>query len=109
MNVTQINHVNLIGQMSGEPKFYTLPNGAKVARFSISTQETLLDEDGNMKNIKNWHRVSAWGSWVSLIEKMGAAGQALAIEGKLTSRFYKTKAGEAKSVSEVEINDLIIL
>ena len=109
MKITQVNHVNLIGQMSGEPRFYTLPNGSKLVRFSLSTQETLLDEEGNIQNIKNWHRLCAWGSWVSLIEKMGAAGQALAVEGKLKSRYYKTKTGEAKSISEVEVNDLIIL
>lgn len=109
MRITQVNHVNLIGVMSSTPRFHTLPNGSRVARFSLSTQETFLDDEGNTKNVKSWHQISAWGSWVSLLEKMGESGKALAIEGKLRSRYYKTKAGEAKNITEVEVNDLVIL
>ncbi len=107
--VNQMNHVNLIGQMSSEPKVIYLENGKRVAKFSLATRETYLDEEGNTKNINNWHQITAWGKWVTILEKLGTKGQALAIEGKLRSRFFKTKTGERKSIMEVEINDLIIL
>ena len=109
MLVTQMNHVNLIGQMSSEPKVVILENGKRIAKFSLSTRETYLDEEGNTKHVNNWHRVTAWGKWVSVLEQLGAKGQALAIEGKLRSRFYQSKSGERQSVTEVEINDLVIL
>jgi single-strand DNA-binding protein len=95
--------------MSSTPRFQTLANGSRVARFSLSTQETFLDDEGNTKNVKSWHQISAWGSWVGLLEKIGESGKPLAIEGKLRSRFYKTKAGEAKNITEVEVNDLVML
>jgi single-strand DNA-binding protein len=95
--------------MSSEPKVIYLENGKRVAKFSLATRETYLDEEGNTKNINNWHQITAWGKWVTILEKLGTKGQALAIEGKLRSRFFKTKTGERKSIMEVEINDLIIL
>lgn len=107
--VRQMNHVNLIGQMTSEPQVVVLDNGRKIARFSMSTRETFLDDEGHTKQVNNWHRVTAWGKWVNILEQLGSKGQALAIEGKLRSRFYQSKSGQRQSVTEVEINDLIIL
>lgn len=109
MTITQMNHVNLIGQMSSDPKVVDLQNGKRIAKFSLSTRETFLDDEGNTKNVNNWHRVTAWGKWVPVLEQLGSKGQALAIEGRLRSRFFLTKTGERKSITEVEINDLVIL
>lgn len=103
-----MNHVNLIGKISSEPKVVLL-NGRKTAQFSMQTQENYLDAEGNVKSRKYWHRVSAWGNWASIVEEMGEKGIHLAVEGKLVSRFYKTAAGDRKLITEVEINDLVVL
>ena len=104
-----MNHVNLIGKMNSTPKFVELSNGRKIAQFTLTTKETFLDAEGNMKSKKQWHQLSAWGRWVQVLEELGTAGMGLAIEGKLTSRFYKNSSGERRVVSEVEVNDLVIL
>jgi len=108
MRVQQMNHVNLIGQMSSDPTFVEMEGGKKIARFSLSTKETYLDEEGNTKNLKNWHRVTAWGKWVPVLEQLGSKGQALAIEGRLRSRYYNSN-GQRQSFTEIEINDMVIL
>ncbi len=109
MTISQMNHVNLIGQMSSDPKVIELPNGKKAVRFSFSTRETFLDEEGNSKHEKSWHQITARGKWAKVLEEFGTKGQALAIEGKLRSRFFKSHSGENRNITEVEINDLVIL
>jgi single-strand DNA-binding protein len=104
-----MNHVNLIGKISSAPKVLELENGRKIAQFSLSTSEVYLDGDGNKKERKHWHRISAWGKWVSVLEKFGEKGLKLAIEGRLVSRFYKGKTGDRRFVVEVEVNDLILM
>jgi single-strand DNA-binding protein len=104
-----MNHVNLIGTISSDPRVVELQNGKKIAQFSMQTQETYLDKDGNVKKRSNWHRVAAWGNWVQVLEELGQKGVKLAVEGKLISRFYKSNSGEQKLVAEVEVNDLIFL
>ena len=94
--------------MTSKPRFYELPTGRKVAQFTISTKETYLDEDGNPKNQRHWHRISAWGRWTKVIEELGDIGMELAVEGKLTTRFYQ-RDGQRHFISEVEVNDLVIL
>lgn len=103
-----MNHVNLIGKVCSSPKIVELPNGRKIAQFTMSTKEMYLDETGKAKTKSNWHRLTAWGKWVRVLEELGQEGMALAVEGKLVTRFYQS-GGERKFVSEVEINDLIIL
>ena len=63
-----MTHVNLIGKISSEPKVTELTNGRKIAQFSISTQETYLDAEGNTKVRKQWHRISAWGRWIKVFQ-----------------------------------------
>lgn len=108
MNVQQMNHVNLIGQMVSDPKFMSNKEGQKIVKFSLSTKETYLDAEGNTKSHKNWHRITAWGKWVPVLEQLGSKGQALAIEGRIMSRFFNTN-GQRKSFTEIEINDMVIL
>lgn len=104
----KMNHVNLIGKMTSGPRFYELPDGKKIAQFTMSTSEVYLDAEGNSKRKKHWHRIAAWGKWAKVLEELGSVGIDLAIEGKLTTRFYD-KGGEKHFISEVEVNDLIIL
>lgn len=104
-----MNHVNLIGKMCSTPRFVELKNGRKIVQFTLSTKETFLDKEGNTKVKSQWHQLSAWGKWVKVLEELGTSGMNLAIEGRLVSRFYKNQTGEKKHISEVEVNDLIIL
>jgi single-strand DNA-binding protein len=67
-----------------------------------------FDATGKTKSRSNWHRLTAWGKWVKILEEMCQEGMDLAIEGKLVTRFYQNR-GERKFISEVEINDLVIL
>jgi single-strand DNA-binding protein len=103
-----MNHVNLIGKVCSTPRIVELSNGRKIAQFTMSTKEMYLDEHGDTKTRSNWHRLTAWGKWVRVLEELGKEGMDLAVEGKLVTRFYQNK-GEKKFISEVEINDLIIL
>lgn len=104
-----MNYVNLIGKMSSEPKYRELENGRTIASFTMSTKESYLDEQGNPRSKNHWHKLTAWGSWIPVIEEFAQPGLKVAIEGRLITRFFKDKTGRRSSISEVEVNDLIIL
>lgn len=104
-----MNYVNLIGKISSEPRVMNLENGRRMANFSLKTEENVLDKEGNFHKRSQWHRICAWGKWVSILEEFGEKGINLAVEGRLISRFYKDLKGNSRCVSEVEVNDLIVL
>lgn len=103
-----MNHVNLIGKMSSSPRFVELENGKKLARFTLSTQETYLDVEGKPKTRKQKHTLTAWGRWVQILEELSVVGSKIAVEGKLVNRFYHSN-GQRKQIAEVEVNDLILM
>jgi single-strand DNA-binding protein len=107
--IMHMNHVNLIGKISSEPKVVVLPGGRKVVNFSLATDEHYLDKEGNLQVKQDWHRLSAFGRWVHILEELCEKGISVAVEGRLVSRFYKTSSGERKMFSEIEVNDLIVL
>ena len=102
------NHVNLIGKISSKVQFYEHPSGRRVAQFTITTKETYLDENGNTKVKNHRHRIAAWGRWVKILEEYGYKNLQIALEGKLITRFY-IRNGERQFISEVEVNDLVIM
>ncbi len=103
-----MNHVNLIGKITSAPRFYDHSSGRRIAQFILATKEAYLDEDGATKVKRHWHRISAWGRWVRVLEEFGAIDLHVAIEGKLATRFYY-RDGEKQFISEVEVNDLVIM
>jgi single-strand DNA-binding protein len=103
-----MNYVNLIGKARSEAQFIEMDNGKRIAKFSMSTEESYLDEKGRLKSRDTWHTLTAWGRWVKILEQTEIKGTHLAIEGKIVSRFYKA-GGIPKIISEIEINDLTLL
>ena len=103
-----MNHVNLIGKMSSKPRIVELSNGRKIAQFTISTKEVYLDKSGEQKTRSNWHRLTAWGKFVGILENICFEGMEVAVEGKLKSRYFRSN-GHPTFVQEVEVNDLVIL
>jgi len=104
-----MNQVNLIGKISSQPQIMNLQNGRRIANFSLKTEEVYLDAKGETHKRNQWHRIAAWGKWVTILQEFGEKGTNLAVEGRLISRFYKTPDGHAQHITEVEVNDLILL
>jgi single-strand DNA-binding protein len=46
---------------------------------------------------------------VSVVENYVNKGQEIAVEGKLTNRSYDTKEGEKRYITEVVVNELLML
>lgn len=103
-----MNHVNIIGKMTTKPRYYETPNGRTIARFTVATKETILDDTGNPTEITDWHRVTAWGNWVKVLQEFATTGMDLAVEGKLKTKYF-AKNGIKNIISEVEANDIIII
>jgi single-strand DNA-binding protein len=55
------------------------------------------------------HNLLAWNKTADIIEKYVTKGKEVAIEGKLTSRSYETKEGEKRYLTEVVVNELLML
>ena len=103
------NKVQLIGNVGNDPEMTFLESGKKVIRFSLATNEHYKNAKGEKVQSTDWHNMVAWNKTAEIIEKYAGKGKEIAVEGKLTSRSYETKEGEKRYVTEVIINEVLLL
>ena len=103
------NNVNLIGNLGNDPEVIHLDNKRKLAKFSLATNETYKNANGEKVTETQWHNIVAWGKTAEIIENYLSKGNEIALRGKLTSRSYDTKEGEKRYVTEVVVNELLML
>ncbi|MCM4167532.1 Single-stranded DNA-binding protein [Arenibacter antarcticus] len=103
------NKVQLIGNLGNDPEIINLDGGAKLAKFSVATNETYKNAKGEKVTDTQWHNVVAWGKTAEIVENYLTKGKEVAIEGKLTTRSYESKEGEKRYITEIRCNELLML
>lgn len=103
------NKVQLIGNLGNAPEVKTTENGKKLARFSVATNESYRNANGEKVTETTWHNLVAWGKVAEIAEKYLNKGSEVAIEGKLINRRYTDKDGNKKYITEVQVNELLML
>jgi len=103
------NRVQLIGNVGNDPEIKTLENGKKLAHITIATNDHYKNDKGEKVEQTEWHRVTAWGKTAEIIEKYVVKGKEVAIDGKLTHRSYDDKNGEKRYITEVVVNEILLL
>ena len=103
------NKVQLIGNLGKTPEVKNTESGKKWVRFSIATDETFTNSKGEKVKETQWHNIVAWGKIAEIIEKYLDKGSEVAIEGKLINRDYLDKEGNKKYISEIQVNEMLML
>jgi len=103
------NKVQLIGILGNAPEVKNTESGKKLARFSIATNEMYRNAKGEKVKETTWHNLIAWGKIAEIVEKYLNKGSEIAIEGKLINRSYTDANGVKRYITEVEVNELLML
>jgi len=103
------NRVQLIGNLGAAPEIKTLKEGKKMARFSVATNESYRNAKGEKITETQWHNLVAWGKVAEIAEKYLTKGKEVVVEGKLITRNYNDKEGNKKSITEIEVSDLLLM
>ena len=104
-----INKVFLFGNLTRDPEMRALPSGMNVVNFSLATNERYRNASGEKITETTWHNLVAWGKVAEIAEKYLLKGSEVIIEGKIINRSYTDKDGVKKYVSEVQVNELLLL
>jgi len=103
------NKVQLIGHLGNDPEIINLESGKTLAKFSIATNESYKNAQGEKVDNTYWHNIVAWGKTAQIVEKFVSKGKEVAIEGKLTTRSWEDKDGMKRYTTEVVCNELLML
>ena len=104
-----VNRVTLIGNLGKDPEIRVLENGAKVAKFSVATDEGYKDSSGNWVDRTEWHFVVGWRGLAERAERSLKKGMMIYVEGKLSTRKWQDQDGKDRYSTEVVANYFRIL
>ncbi|MEP1097650.1 MAG: single-stranded DNA-binding protein [Cyclobacteriaceae bacterium] len=102
------NSVQLIGRLGIDPEIKAFDSGKKKASFSLATNETYYNNEGEKVEDTQWHNIVVWGKRVEVVESYLKKGSEIALEGKLVNRSYE-KDGVTKYITEISLNELLML
>jgi len=92
-----------------DPEVKELSNGNKMARFSLATSGTYKNQKGEKVTETQWHNLVIWGKLAGVAQKCLKKGNQIAVEGKLVNRSWDDKDGNKKYITEIVVNDLLML
>ncbi|MBK9255232.1 MAG: single-stranded DNA-binding protein [Saprospiraceae bacterium] len=101
-----VNKVTLIGNLGKDPEVRTLENGAKVATFTLATNENYKDRNDTWQTQTEWHNIVVWRFLAEKAERELKKGTLVYLEGKITHRKYQDKDGVDRYVTEVVANSM---
>ena len=103
------NRVQLIGNLGNAPEVKQTETGKKLARFSVATNESYKNNNGEKVTDTQWHNLVAWGKVADVAERFLEKGTEVVVEGKLVNRNYTDKEGTKKYITEIHVNELLLV
>jgi single-strand DNA-binding protein len=103
------NRVILIGHLGQDPETKTIDNGKKVTRFTMATDDSYKNADGQKISEATWHNIVAWNGIADVAGRFLKKGKQVAVEGRIVYRSYEDKKGVTKNITEIVLNELVLL
>lgn len=96
-----MNKAILFGNVGKDPEVKRLESGKVVVKFSLATNKSYTNRQGEKITETAWHNIVLWGKLAELAEKYVKKGNSIIIEGEINYRTYENK--ESLTIYTTEI------
>ncbi len=96
-----VNKVILVGRLGRDPETRYTGGGQAVANFSMATDETYKDKNGERQKRTEWHRIVAWGKKAEFVQQYLKKGSLIYVEGSIRSSEWQDKEGQKRTKVEI--------
>ena len=104
-----VNKVILVGRLGRDPETRYTGSGQAVANFSVATDESYKDRNGERQKRTEWHRITAWGKLAEICQQYLKKGTMVYIEGRIQSREWQDKEGQKRTSFDIVANTMKML
>ncbi len=77
------HRVIIVGNLGRDPEMRYTPSGTPVTNFSVATNRTYTNSQGQQVKETIWFRVSAWGKQAEITSQYLRKGSRVLVEGRL--------------------------
>tara|TARA_R110000796_G_C14244946_1_gene397773 strand:- start:52 stop:528 length:477 start_codon:yes stop_codon:yes gene_type:complete len=99
-----VNKVILVGNLGKDPDVKYTPQGKAVTNLAIATSESWKDQQGQVQEKTEWHRVCIFGKLAEIAGEYLRKGSQIYIEGKLQTRKWQNKEGQDQYTTEIVLD-----
>jgi single-strand DNA-binding protein len=96
-----VNKVILVGRLGRDPETRYTGGGQAVANFSVATDETYKDRNGERQKRTEWHKIVVWGKQAEIAQQYLKKGSLIFIDGRIQSREWQDKEGQKRTSFEI--------
>ncbi|HKW64023.1 MAG TPA: single-stranded DNA-binding protein [Candidatus Acidoferrum sp.] len=96
-----VNKVILVGRLGRDPETRYTGSGQAVANFSVATDESYKDRNGERQKRTEWHKIVVWGKQAEIAQQYLKKGSLIFIEGRIQSREWQDKEGQKRTSFEI--------
>src|SRR6202007_3346888 len=104
-----VNKVILVGRLGRDPETRFTGGGQAVANFSLATDETYKDKNGERQKRTEWHKITVWGKQAEIAQQYLKKGSLLYVEGRIQTREWQEKEGQKRTSFEIVANNFRML
>jgi single-strand DNA-binding protein len=104
-----VNKVILVGRLGRDPETRYTGGGQAVANFSVATDETFKDRNGERQKRTEWHKIVVWGKQAEIAQQYLKKGSLIFIEGRIQSREWQDKEGQKRTSFEIVASNFRML
>ncbi|MCA9837690.1 MAG: single-stranded DNA-binding protein [Trueperaceae bacterium] len=96
-----LNSVHLAGTLTQAPELRYTPGGLAILELNLGGNDTVLGDDGQVRELAWYHRVSVFGSAAESLANQVTEGTPMFIEGALNYRSWEAD-GQRRSALDVK-------
>ena len=100
-----VNKVILVGRLGRDPETRYTSGGQAVCNFSLATDESYKDRNGERQKRTEWHKIVVWGKTAETAQKYLKKGQEVYLEGRIQSREWTDKENQKRTSFEIVATD----
>lgn len=108
MASSDVNRVNLIGNLTRDPEIKQIPSGTSICSFSIASNRVWL-KNGEKQQDVSYFNCILWGKAGEALHKFAKKGQKVAVDGRLQQRRWQDSDGKNRSTIEVVVDNFQFL
>ncbi len=107
--MASVNKAIIIGNLGRDPEVRFTQSGQAMARFSVATTDTWMDQENGRQERTEWHNIVVWGKQAEHCGQYLSKGRQVYIEGRIQTRKFEDREGKERYFTEINARQVTFL
>lgn len=107
--MASVNKAIVLGNLTADPETRQTQTGSQVATFSVATNRSWKDKNGNKVDEAEYHNIVAWGKLAEICAQYLRRGKKVYIEGRLQTQGWEGQDGVKRYKTQIIAEQMVML